>query len=114
MRWRELACPLPVLHNQCVMLSRAWWFIHSSVPVMRLQSESGRNFWCGGILSNWKGLGLKAAQGFVQWTLLKARGNVPSATFCLQLCPTCFPCVLRVLGVPRHCLQHGLSGAHVC
>lgn len=68
MRWREPACPLPVSHSQRVVLGRAWCFIRSSVPVMQLQSESGRNFWCGGILGDWKGLGLKAAQGFVHWT----------------------------------------------
>lgn len=81
MRWLELACPLPVLHGHCVVLGRAWYFVHSSFPVMQLQSESGRNFRCRGILSNWKGLGLKAAQAFVQWALLKAREKVPYATF---------------------------------
>lgn len=32
----------------------------------------------------------------------------------LQLCPSCFPCVFGVLGVPSHCLQCRLLGAHVC
>lgn len=74
-----LSPPCPA--GPCVVLGRAWCFIHSSFPVMQLQSESGRSFQCGGILGNWKGLGLKAAQTFVQWTLLKARGWVPYATF---------------------------------
>lgn len=113
MRWREHACPLPVLCDQCVVLGRAWGFIHSSFPVMQLQSESGRNFWCGGILGNWKGLGLKAAQGFVHWTLLKARGRSPVPPSDLELCPTCFPCMFGMLGVPSHCLQHRLWGACV-
>ena len=45
-----------------------WGFIGSSFPVTQLWSESGGSFWCGGIPGHRKGLRLKAARGFVQWT----------------------------------------------
>lgn len=44
-----------------------WGFIDSSFPIAQLRNKSDGIFRCGGIPGNRKGLGLKVAQGFVQW-----------------------------------------------